>query len=95
MLMVIAIDQFVPTAHRGVPRVSGSPSVASRRGRVHSLRMCGPDPADSKPSARALVANWREYEGPFHEKLRLAVRNNWTKIRTRSDCCGNYGEPGC
>lgn len=57
--------------------------------------MCGPDPADAKPSARALIANWREYEAPFHEKLRLAVRNNWTKIRTRSDCCGNYGEPGC
>ncbi len=57
--------------------------------------MCGPDPADAKPSARALIANWREYEAPFHVKLRLAVRNNWTKIRTRSDCCGNYGEPGC
>lgn len=57
--------------------------------------MCGPDPAESRPSARAVFANWRAYDGPFHVKLRLAVRNNWTKIRTRSDCCGNYGEPGC
>jgi hypothetical protein len=28
-------------------------------------------------------------------KLKLFLRNNWTKARTRSDCCGNHGEPGC
>ncbi len=33
--------------------------------------------------------------GPLGRKLRLLLRNNWTKIRTRSDCCGNHGEPGC
>jgi hypothetical protein len=32
---------------------------------------------------------------PLHRRLRLFVRNNWIKLRTRSDCCGNYGEPGC
>jgi hypothetical protein len=32
---------------------------------------------------------------PLGRKLRLLVHNNWIKIRTRSDCCGNYGEPGC
>jgi len=57
--------------------------------------MCGTDPTHARPSARAIIANWRSFEGPFHVKLRLAVRNNWIKIRTRSDCCGNYGEPGC
>jgi hypothetical protein len=32
---------------------------------------------------------------PLGRKLKLVIRNTWIKIRTRSDCCGNYGEPGC
>jgi hypothetical protein len=32
---------------------------------------------------------------PLRRKLHLFLRNNWLKIRTRSDCCGNHGEPGC
>ena len=32
---------------------------------------------------------------PLGRKLKLILRNNWRKIQTRSDCCGNYGEPGC
>jgi hypothetical protein len=31
----------------------------------------------------------------LRRKLYLFFRNNWIKIRTRSTCCGNYGEPGC
>ncbi len=57
--------------------------------------MCAPDPEQRRSSFGALVANWRDYDAPVHTKLRLALRNNWTKIRTRSDCCGNLGEPGC
>lgn len=44
---------------------------------------------------RATIANWRDYDGSFGTKLRLALRNNWKKVRTRSTCCGNAGEPGC
>lgn len=32
---------------------------------------------------------------PLGRKVELVLRNNWIKLRTRSDCCGNYGEPGC
>ncbi len=32
---------------------------------------------------------------PLRRKLRLVLRNNWKKMRTRSSCCGNHGEPGC
>lgn len=32
---------------------------------------------------------------PLKQKLYLVFRNNWIKIRTRSSCCGNHGEPGC
>ena len=48
-----------------------------------------------RPSFGALLSNWREYDAPFVEKLRLAARNNWTKLRKRNDCCGNEGQPGC
>lgn len=43
----------------------------------------------------AWITNWREYEAPFTSKLWLALRNNWIKLRNRSACCGNNGEPGC
>ena len=25
----------------------------------------------------------------------LALANTWKKVRTRSSCCGNHGQPGC
>jgi hypothetical protein len=46
-------------------------------------------------SGNALVRNFRDYDGPFHVKARLALENTWKKVRTRSSCCGNYGMPGC
>ncbi len=55
--------------------------------------MC--DPGRGRPSLRGVVANWRDYDAPFHVKLRLLLRNNWRKLSTFSHCCGNGGEPGC
>jgi len=40
-------------------------------------------------------SNWRESDEPFPTKVRLVLRNNLIKLRTRSDCCGNHGQPGC
>ena len=48
-----------------------------------------------RPSLRAAIANWRGDGGPALEELRLSARNTWIKLRTRSGCCGNFGEPGC
>lgn len=48
-----------------------------------------------RPSFGALVTNWREYDASFITKVRMAASNNWRKLRTRSDCCGNDGQPGC
>ena len=39
--------------------------------------------------------NFREYDAPFATKVRMAVANNLKKARTRKDCCGNLGQPGC
>ncbi len=48
-----------------------------------------------RSSMGAVVTNWRTYDAAFGTKLRMVLRNNWTKLRTRSNCCGNTGEPGC
>jgi hypothetical protein len=32
---------------------------------------------------------------PLGRKIQRLIANNWTKVRTRSSCCGHYGEPGC
>jgi hypothetical protein len=49
----------------------------------------------ARSSGKAFFANFSTYDGPFPAKVRLALANSWRKVRTRSDCCGNYGEPGC
>ena len=32
---------------------------------------------------------------PVGRKLRLALRNNWLKVRRLDDCCRQPGQPGC
>ncbi len=32
---------------------------------------------------------------PLWRKLRMVAVNNFTKLRTRKGCCGNYDQPGC
>ena len=49
----------------------------------------------ARSSGNAFFANFSSYDAPFPMKVRLALANNWRKVRTRSDCCGNYGQPGC
>jgi hypothetical protein len=49
----------------------------------------------ARSSGNALFANFSSYDAPFPAKVRLALANSWRKVRTRSDCCGNYGQPGC
>ena len=48
-----------------------------------------------RPSFGNTLTNWREYDAPFLTKLRMAAANNWRKLRTRRNCCGNDGQPGC
>ena len=52
----------------------------------------GPQP---KPSLSAAFSNWSTYDAPFMTKLRMVVSNNLIKLRTRQNCCGNHGQPGC
>ena len=39
--------------------------------------------------------NWREYEGPFAEKVALTFRNRLHATFSRAQCCGHPGQPGC
>jgi hypothetical protein len=48
-----------------------------------------------RPSAGQYKSNWDTFEGSTREKLSRALRNNLIKLRKRSGCCGNHGEPGC
>jgi hypothetical protein len=55
-----------------------------------------PDPSSGPgPSLRAAFNNWSTYDAPFATKLRLAMSNTLTKLRTRQSCCGHHGQPGC
>jgi hypothetical protein len=49
----------------------------------------------ARSNGNAFFTNFATYNASFPTKVRLALANNWRKVRTRSDCCGNYGEPGC
>jgi hypothetical protein len=51
--------------------------------------------AEDQPSISAGVRNWRDSNLPFWLKLAVAAKNTAKKAATVSDCCGNYGEPGC
>ncbi len=52
------------------------------------------DPPRRRPSLRAVFTNMK-VQMPLHRKLYLVFRNNWIKIRTRKNCCGHLGQPGC
>ena len=48
-----------------------------------------------KPSFRVTLANFKDYDAPFATKVKMAAANNLKKLRTKSNCCGNHGQPGC
>lgn len=48
-----------------------------------------------RPNIRDTLENWRHSDAPFLHKLRLTAKNEWTKMRTMRNCCGNIDEPGC
>jgi len=49
----------------------------------------------ARSSGRAFLTNFSAYDASFPTRTRLALANSWKKLRTRSGCCGNYGQPGC
>ncbi|MFN2164989.1 MAG: hypothetical protein ACK2U9_01855 [Anaerolineae bacterium] len=55
--------------------------------------MCS-EKGNEGPTTTEALENLRK-PMPLARKIKLIARNNWIKLRTQSDCCGNYGEPGC
>jgi hypothetical protein len=49
----------------------------------------------ARSSGNGFLANFSTYDAPSPTKIRVALANSWKKVRTRSACCGNYGQPGC
>ena len=69
---------------------------AERSGDDGDLQASGGNAVTMARSSRnAFFANFSTYDASFPTKVRLALANNWRKIRTRSGCCGNHGQPGC
>jgi hypothetical protein len=51
-------------------------------------------PEDWRIGLRNSFTNWNQ-PLPTRTKFRLLARNLWIRVRTRSNCCGHDGEPGC
>ena len=49
----------------------------------------------SRPTLGALITNWQRRDLGLGVKLRMQVKNTWLRLKRRSNCCGNHGEPGC
>ena len=49
---------------------------------------------EQTPSPQAVMANLR-LPMSVGRKMRLLVRNYWTRLVRRQTCCGHPGEPGC
>ena len=73
---------------RGSPRAWATMGAGAQGPRRIAITM-------ARSSGNAFFANFSTYHAPFPTKVRLALANNWRKVRTRSGCCGNYGQPGC
>jgi hypothetical protein len=48
----------------------------------------------SGPNSDAFLRNLK-VPMPLGKKIRLVVRNTGIKFKTRQNCCGHPGEPGC
>ena len=50
---------------------------------------------DEQPSISQSFKNFRTFDARLATKLRMTFSNNFKKLRTRKNCCGNPGQPGC
>ncbi len=48
-----------------------------------------------KPLLSSILSNWKSSKASFFQKVKMAARNNFIKIRSGQSCCGQYGEVGC
>lgn len=48
-----------------------------------------------RPNLGEALDNWRRSDLGYATRLRLLIKNNAIKMKNRSSCCGNHGEPGC
>jgi hypothetical protein len=74
-------DELVQPGHRRAQS-------AAEIGRRVTMKM-------ARSGGNAFFTNFNTYDAPFPSKVRLALANTWKKVRTRSSCCGNHGQPGC
>jgi hypothetical protein len=44
---------------------------------------------------RNFFTNWSTYDASIAAKIGLTVKNRGKALFSRSQCCGNHGQPGC
>ena len=50
---------------------------------------------DERPNFRASIGNLRGTGLPWRQVLAQVMSNFRLKVISRSNCCGNFGQPGC
>ncbi len=50
---------------------------------------------ERRPSFIEVWRNFRDYDAPATAKARMLLANSFRRIRHRTNCCGNGGQPGC
>jgi hypothetical protein len=48
-----------------------------------------------KIHVRNFFTNWSTYDASLPTKVGLTVKNRGKALFSRSQCCGNHGQPGC
>jgi len=49
----------------------------------------------ARASAGDYFNNWARTDLSLREKVQMSTKNTAIKLKNRSGCCGNHGEPGC
>ena len=62
---------------------------------IESARRRWPVTKRDRGSIGGFFKIWRASKDPFLTKTGQVFKNQFIKMRTLKDCCGNYGEPGC
>lgn len=48
-----------------------------------------------RPNLSDIFSNLRSGGQPWYRTLATIALNKWRKLKSRQNCCGNLGAPGC
>ena len=63
--------------------------------KIETAKVWPKEDGSPTPAYRLLDMYFADYDADLLTKVQMTIANNLTKLRTRSQCCGHPGEPGC